>query len=33
MSLVVPYSSVNREFVQPAFVEAARELENKFVLD
>jgi hypothetical protein len=32
MTSVLPYSSVNGQFVEPAFVEAARELKNKFVL-
>ncbi|KAK0229451.1 hypothetical protein EDD85DRAFT_957199 [Armillaria nabsnona] len=27
-----PYSSVGGQFVEPAFVEATRELENKYVL-
>jgi hypothetical protein len=30
---VLPYSSINNgQFVEPAFIEAARELKNKFVL-
>jgi hypothetical protein len=32
MTSVLPYSSINGQFVEPAFVEAARELKNKFVL-
>ena len=32
MTSVLPYSSVSGQYVEPAFVEAARELKNKFVL-
>ena len=32
MTSVLPYSSVNGQYVQPVFVEAATELKNKFVL-
>ena len=33
MTSVLPYSSINNgQFVEPAFIEAARELKNKFVL-
>jgi hypothetical protein len=32
MTSVLPYSSINGQFVEPAFIEAARELKNKFVL-
>lgn len=32
MTSVLPYSSFSGQFVEPAFVEAAKELINKFVL-
>ena len=32
MTSVLPYSSINGQFVEPAFLEAARELKKKFVL-